>query len=93
MAAADAAGEPLQRARAALQAGCDMILVCNHPRAARTVVEGLGTGTNPVSQARLIRLHGRGPAPGRDFQRDKRWQRASLLAASLCETPEGELNV
>ncbi len=34
-------GEPLQRARAARDAGCDLLLVCNDPAAAREVLDGL----------------------------------------------------
>lgn len=41
MAAAGIAGAPSARARAALDAGCDMVLVCNDPDAAREVLKWL----------------------------------------------------
>lgn len=50
---------PGERAHEALDAGCDMILVCNDRPAAETIVEGLGVRDRPLAQARLIRLHGR----------------------------------
>jgi beta-N-acetylhexosaminidase len=41
MEGAVASGPPVERARLALQAGCDMVLVCNHPAAAREIIDGL----------------------------------------------------
>jgi beta-N-acetylhexosaminidase len=41
MAGARAAGGIVERARAALDAGCDMVLVCNDPAAATRVLDGL----------------------------------------------------
>jgi beta-N-acetylhexosaminidase len=60
MAGAHVAGSPAERAAAALDAGCDMLLVCNDRAAAREVVEWLGDRPpQPLSLARLIRMHGR----------------------------------
>lgn len=42
MEGAAVAGGPVDRARAAIAAGCDMVLVCNAPQAAHTVLDGLG---------------------------------------------------
>jgi beta-N-acetylhexosaminidase len=82
MAGAAVAGGPLERARAALGAGCDMALVCNAPEAAAAVLEGLerhGPAPDPVSHLRLLRLHGR-PAPdGRHLRRQSRWREAVAL--------------
>jgi beta-N-acetylhexosaminidase len=59
MAGATLAGDMLGRSRAALHAGCDMILVCNDINAADKVLDGLGAHNDPVSHLRLVRMHGR----------------------------------
>ena len=52
-------GDMPERARAALSAGCDMVLVCNDPEAADRVLDLLEPVDDPVSHLRLARLHGR----------------------------------
>ncbi|NEX15568.1 MAG: beta-N-acetylhexosaminidase [Halochromatium sp.] len=59
MAGAGVAGAPAARALAALQAGCDLALICNHREAAIAVVEALVDGWTSESAARLQRLRGR----------------------------------
>ena len=48
------------RARLALEAGCDMVLVCNDRPAASATVAALRDYSNPLSLVRLARLHGTG---------------------------------
>lgn len=48
------------RARLALEAGCDMVLVCNDRPAASATVAALREYSNPLSLVRLARLHGTG---------------------------------
>lgn len=62
MAGAHGAGDIVARAEAALDAGCDMVLVCNDPAAADELLGRLQRPAAPASLARLARLHGR-PAP------------------------------
>lgn len=52
------AGNVTQRALAALNAGCDMVLVCNRPDLADELLDSLEGPTNAVSLARLARMHG-----------------------------------
>jgi beta-N-acetylhexosaminidase len=59
MAAADAGGTPAQRALAALQAGCDLLLICNNRPAARDIVDAVGDWRSADSVVRLERLRGR----------------------------------
>lgn len=47
-----------RRAKLALAAGCDMVLVCNDREAARRAVDALADYSNPLSLVRLARLHG-----------------------------------
>lgn len=76
MAAAGEMGDFVARAEAALEAGCDMLPVCNNPGGRDRILDGLGRVADPVSHLRLVRLHGR-HRPGRDvLLRDPRWQRA-----------------
>jgi len=59
MEGAKGAGDVVARAKLALSAGCDMVLVCNDPSAADQVLAGLGHIDDPVSRLRLVRMHGR----------------------------------
>lgn len=56
MAAAATVADPVERARLALDAGCDMLLVCNRPEDAEAVLAGLGDVHDPAREARLARL-------------------------------------
>ncbi|MEJ2653413.1 MAG: beta-N-acetylhexosaminidase [Gammaproteobacteria bacterium] len=60
MAGAGMAGDMGQRAEAALEAGCDMVLLCNELSAIPAVVDRMAGYRNPAAQLRLARLHGRG---------------------------------
>ena len=53
MEGAKLAGGPLQRARAAMAAGCDMILVCNDTRALDKVIDGMSSSKLVLPGARL----------------------------------------
>ncbi len=59
MEAATVAGGILQRAEAALQAGCDMVLVCNQPSLADELLAGLKWDMPATSKARLAHMRGR----------------------------------
>ena len=83
MAAAAVGGTYAERARAALSAGCDMLLVCNNRLAAIQVVEALGAEENPTRQLRCLRMHGRGTLNRAQLHLDPRWQSAVRIAAQL----------
>ena len=53
MAGAKVAGGPLERAKAAINAGCDMILVCNDTPALDEVIDGLPSGSLLLPGERL----------------------------------------
>jgi beta-N-acetylhexosaminidase len=78
MKGAEVAGEFCNRAQLALEAGCDMILVCNNPEAAMQVVEYLQqsqTYINPVSSQRLKKLQMQSQAMGLiGLKQTERWQ-------------------
>jgi beta-N-acetylhexosaminidase len=60
--AAAAYGDVVTRARQALSAGCDMLLVCNNRASVVQLLDHLDLEPRPASRLRLVRLHGR-PAP------------------------------
>lgn len=79
MAGARAGGGPADAAKLALEAGCDMVLVCNDRAAAVEVIEGLGDWCEPASQLRLARLHGRTGDWQGDLRASDAWKRAEDL--------------
>jgi len=93
MAGAQAAGGPLERARAALAAGCDMILACNDRRAALAILDGLPVTPDPVRLVRLIRLHGRGRLTVERLRRNPLWQRAVRLVQDYDAFPLLEMDI
>ena len=64
MEGASVLGGMLERAEAALDVGCDIVLVCNAPDEAAKLLERLRA--KPVPEERVRRLRGRGPATSLD---------------------------
>lgn len=58
MEGATVAGGIVQRASAALNAGCDMVLVCNKPESADELLRGLHWETPLTSRARIMQMRG-----------------------------------
>jgi len=58
MSGAESVGGYRERARQALAAGCDVLLVCNNPEGADEVLDSLQDYSNPATQLRMVRLHG-----------------------------------
>lgn len=92
MGGAEWAGGYPERARAALDAGCDMVLVCNQPERAAQVVESLGDYHAPAAQLRLARMHGRHFPELEALRAGQRWQRAVRLLEN-CEEAERWLDM
>lgn len=93
MEAAGVVGGYGERAQAALDAGCDMVLVCNHTAAAQQVLEALETFSNPASQMRLIRMHGRGKITRDELRAQDRWKSIVTGIQQLSDDPNLEMNV
>ncbi len=93
MEAAGIAGSYGKRAQQALHAGCDMVLVCNHPEGVHEVVEHLKGYNNPTSQMRLIRMHGRGDISYDDLHSSNEWKQISSMIAALDQSPWLEMDV
>ncbi len=74
MSGAESVGAYPERARHALAAGCDILLVCNNPEGADAVLDYLQGYSNPTSQMRMVRLHGQ--ATHTDLFEAPSWQNA-----------------
>ena len=84
MGGAEWAGDYPQRAKMSLDAGCDMVLVCNKPDEAIRVAESLENYSNPASQLRLARLHGEHFPDRKSLLRSTQWSSALNMLES-CE--------
>lgn len=76
MSGAESVGGYADRARRSLQAGCDILLVCNNPEGADEVLNSLAGYNNPTSQLRMIRLHGKPPLHAEGLFNSQQWQHA-----------------
>ncbi len=85
-------GRMPERARRALDSGCDMILVCNDRDAAHQAVGALQDYSNPLSLVRLARLHGTGHVSREALLAGDQWQEANALFSKWSERPELQLN-
>jgi beta-N-acetylhexosaminidase len=93
MEGASVAGDVVDRARAALNAGCDMALVCNDPDAAAKVLDKLGDLDNPVSHVRLARMHGRHFVNRKQLLKEREWKNAVALVEDMMGGDTLELDV
>ncbi|MGE0371429.1 MAG: beta-N-acetylhexosaminidase [Gammaproteobacteria bacterium] len=91
MGGAEAIGDMAARARAALDAGCDMLLVCHGAEPVARLVEALAQWNNPVSQLRLVRMHGRGGGGYEELRRSPQWREAVRIVGSYDEPHTLEL--
>lgn len=84
MEGATVAGSYTDRAHMALDAGCDMVLICNNPDKAVEVIDGIGHHDDPVAQMRVVRLHGKGHVTRAQLLSDRRWLQAVRDIDRLC---------
>jgi len=79
MAGASTAGGPPERARAALAAGCDMVLLCNDPEGQNKLLESLGnTPLQRPERAERMRKKG-----GRDLRKSVAYREAQEALTAL----------
>lgn len=88
MTGAAVVGDTLARAHHALDAGCDVLLVCNDRPASARVAEALSDRSDPLGQVRLARMHGRAAEGVADAQRRTR---ATERIAALRDSPDLKL--
>ncbi len=85
-------GSMVVRTRRALDAGCDMVLICNDRPAARKTVASLRDYSNPLSLVRLARLHGTGHVMRESLLASDEWQAATAALQHWTEPPELKLD-
>jgi beta-N-acetylhexosaminidase len=94
MDAADIGNSYSERAKLAIDAGCDMVLVCNHREAAIEVLGSLEQYKNPVSQIRLARMHGHNTQGSlADLIKRDTWRQVAGLSDQLRGDADGNLTL
>jgi beta-N-acetylhexosaminidase len=87
MAGAAAFGSVIERAKLALDAGCDVLPICNDRQAVQSVLEHFGTEFgSPASQARMVRMRGRG-GPDTNLGDNRQWLNTVADIANLSAAP------
>ena len=71
-----------QRVRKSLAAGCDMVLICNHRDAVLQTLRELDIQPDPVSLARLARLHGLAGLKPQELLASALWQSCQAAVSS-----------
>ena len=79
MEGAASVGRFSERAKVALNAGCDMVLVCNNPTAAIEVLDFLPIENNAERERRLQKMQGQFTLNREQLQVSKIWQQAKFL--------------
>lgn len=77
MAGAASVGDYPERAAQARQAGCDMLLVCNNPSAAESVLESLPITTDPIREQRLQAMRGNFSVSRAELVTSNHWKNLS----------------
>lgn len=86
------AGTVPERARRAIEAGCDLLPICNDRPAVLATLTELEGAADPLSQVRLVRLHGR-PMPAREqLRKMAQWAECQRAIDHCREAPSLQLN-
>ncbi|MBE9516706.1 MAG: beta-N-acetylhexosaminidase [Proteobacteria bacterium] len=83
MEGATVVGDIVDRADAAIEAGCDMVLVCNNSEEAARLLDGYRQPVDPTSTLRLTRMHGRPAMNRKTLLADKHWQESVEVVSRL----------
>jgi beta-N-acetylhexosaminidase len=87
MAGAAVAGDVVVRSRRALEAGSDMVLICNSRPSVITVLDKLDVEVQPASALRLVRMRGRDGMPRDNLMASAEWQKCREMLARCAAPP------
>ena len=76
-------GDFSQRAKLALQAGCDMVLVCNNPTAAEEVLASIPVTQNKTRERRLKAMLGKPDLSLEQLTKTDKWQKISTQIGTI----------
>ncbi|MGD8808131.1 MAG: beta-N-acetylhexosaminidase [Gammaproteobacteria bacterium] len=91
MGGVEAAGSMVDRMSAALEAGCDMALICNEFSEISAVLDRLVDYTDPAAQLRVMRLRGTHAMDWRNLHASNEWRQARKCIAAVEAAPRLEL--
>jgi beta-N-acetylhexosaminidase len=91
MTGAAAWGSHAERIARALEAGCDLVLLCNCPEVFPEVINSLKTYNDPAARLRLMRLRGRSGHGLEALRQTDRFARARRAVDDLTRPPKLEL--
>ena len=92
MAGAAVAGDVVERSRRALEAGADMVLICNDRPSVVTVLDKLKVDPSPASAVRLVRMRGRDGMPRDTLMASAEWQQCRNMLARCSVPPSLKLD-
>jgi beta-N-acetylhexosaminidase len=88
MAGAAAIGGIVERAQRALDAGCDVLPVCNHRPSVLALLDGLVDPPDAAAALRRVRLRGRGQVSRDELLASTEWQRCREVLARCTAPPD-----
>lgn len=81
------------RASAAIEAGCDIALVCNNRAGAIEILDNFRYTDNPVTHTRIARMHGRHVTTRHELNASERWHMAVNQIQNYLDEPSLDLNL
>ncbi len=76
-------GDFTQRAKLAMEAGCDMVLVCNNPTATEEVLASIPISTNTLREQRLKSMVGKPRFSRQQLMQSDKWLKISTKINSI----------